>query len=125
MIYFARMLDKIRKFASGTLREDFHENLGISLDGICCQYLRVEYNDLKAQVLSGLNDEEVYQWCMDNGRSLNDVDKRIWNSFASKLGWNDTTTPSLIERKKSSGLADRDEIQTMLEYFEYDEGRKS
>ncbi len=49
----------------------------------------------------------------------------IWNHFVTKLGWNDQVTELLEQRKAESGLIDHNEIATMLEYFEYDEGRKS
>tara|TARA_R100000027_G_scaffold35774_2_gene26287 strand:- start:14959 stop:15387 length:429 start_codon:yes stop_codon:yes gene_type:complete len=124
MIYFARMLDKVRKFASGTLREDFHQNIGISLDGRCCQFLRVSYEDLRTRTLEGGTDNEILDWCMANGRDLDENDLHIWNSFVKKLGWNDPVAEVLAKRKRSSSLENRDEIQTMIEYFEYDEGRK-
>jgi hypothetical protein len=40
-------------------------------------------------------------------------------------GWNGGAMEILNRRKKESGLEGRDEIQTVIEYFEYDEGRKS
>jgi gluconokinase len=69
MLYFARMLDKIRKFARGELRADFHKNLGIGFDGRCNGFLRVKYEDLKRRTLEGGSDEEILGWCFQNGRS--------------------------------------------------------
>jgi Domain of unknown function (DUF5069) len=125
MLYFARMLDKIRLHAAGNLRQDFCDNLGSGFDGRCVNYLRVDYADLVDRVLSGGTDEEILQWCYQTGRELSEGDLFIWNQYLKKVGWNDGTTEILIRRKKESGLEGRDEIQTMLEYFEYDEGRKS
>jgi Domain of unknown function (DUF5069) len=125
MIYFARMVDKIRLHAAGNLREDFCENLGKGLDGRCAGYLRMDYADLIARVLVGGNDEEILRWCYEAGRELSEGDIFIWNEYLRKVGWNDGTSEILTRRKKESGLAGRDEIQTMAEYFEYDEGRKS
>jgi len=124
MVYFARMLNKIRKFALGELHPDFHKNLGSGFDGRCTGYLRVNYEDLQRRTLEGGSDEEILRWCFQNGRELNADDIYIWNEFVRKRGWNDESSASLAERKAGSGLADRDEIQTMLEYFEFDEGRK-
>ena len=124
MIYFARMLDKIRLSAAQKLREDFCENLGTGLDGRCTGYLRVDYADLAARVQVGGEDEEILRWCYEAGRELDKVDIFVWNEFMRKLGWNDPVTETLMRRKKESGLEGRDEIQTMAEYFEYDEGRK-
>lgn len=125
MIYFARMLDKIRRNAAGELREDFCDNLGSGFDARCADYLRVDYPDLRARVLLGGGDEEILQWCYEAGRELNEGDIFIWNQFLKKVGWKDGATETLTRRKKESGLAGRDDIETMLEYLEYDEGRKS
>jgi gluconokinase len=62
MIYFARMLDKIRRHAAGTLREDFCDNLGSGFDGRCANLLRVAYADLVARVMQGGSDEEILKW---------------------------------------------------------------
>ena len=124
MIYFARMLDKIRLHASGNLRDDFCDNLGTGLDGRCTDFLRVDYADLAARVQVGGSDEEILRWCHEAGRDLSEGDILIWNQYLKKVGWNDGTSETLTRRKKESGLEDRDEIETMVEYFEYDEGRK-
>jgi hypothetical protein len=124
MIYFARMLDKIRKHARGVLRPDFLENLGKGFDARCAKFLRVEYDRLKDRVLQGGSDEEILKWCFANGRELDAGDIQVWNEFIRKRGWNDEASEILIKRKKESNLAQRDDIQTMLEYFEVDEGRK-
>ena len=44
LIYFGRMLDKIRLHAAGQLPPDYAENLGehqFTLDGRCCRFLGV------------------------------------------------------------------------------------
>lgn len=124
MVYFARMLDKVRLNAAGDLREDFLDNLGSGFDGRCIGFLRVEYPAVVEQVLRGGTNEEVLEWCYENGRRLDADDIFIWNQYSAKSGWNDGNSETLARRKKESGLESRDEIQTMFEYFEYDEGRK-
>ncbi len=125
MIYFSRMLDKIRLHAAGNLREDFCENLGEGFDSRCVNYLRVDYSALVDRVLAGGTDEEILKWCFERGRELSEGDIFIWNQYLSKVGWKDGVSEILTRRKKESGFEDRDDIQTMLEYFEHDEGRKS
>lgn len=124
LIYFARMLDKIRLHAKGELREDFQANLGGGFDKTMCNFLRVDYAALKERVLQGGTDEEILAWCYSNGRELNEGDLQVWREFLRKVGWNDGISEILDRRKKESGLGHRADIQTMLEYFEYDEGRK-
>lgn len=123
--YFARMLCKIRLHAAGDLREDFHENLGDGLDARFCKFLRLDYAALVTRTLAGGTDEEILTWCEAQTRPLSETDKLVWNHYVTKLGWRDQVTASLANRKAQSGLSNRDEIETMIEYFEYDEGRKS
>lgn len=68
MMYFPRMLDKIRLHARAELHEDYHKNLGAvkAADGVCCNFLRVHYRDLRERVLQGGTDEEILEWCSEN-----------------------------------------------------------
>jgi len=121
--YFPRMLGKIRLHAAGRLWEDLHANLGTGSDGACVDFLHVKYDDLRTRVLQGGSDEEILDWCQQNGRSLNDMDKLAWNYYTAKLGWNDHITAILAKRKADGGLGDRDDIQTIAHYIDVDEGR--
>ncbi|MFM8984160.1 MAG: DUF5069 domain-containing protein, partial [Spartobacteria bacterium] len=47
----------------------------------------------------------------------------IWNDYMIKRGWNDDLSEKLTQRKKESGLESRDEIQTMFQYIDADEGQ--
>ena len=127
MSYLPRMLDKIRLYARGELHPDFHANLGLAMggDGFCCAFLRVPYAEIKAKTLEGATDEEVLQWGLDRGgRKFEPIDLILWNEFGRKLGWNDRATPNLAKLKAESGLAHRDDIMTIFDYCDVDEGRK-
>lgn len=126
MIYFPRMVDKIRLFAKGELREDCHANLGIPhrADWYCCRFLRVEYELLKNRVLAGGTDDEILEWCFTTGRRLDETDILIWNEFIRKRGWNDTASGRLADWKKESGHAGRADLMTMPDYTDVLEGRK-
>ncbi|HRQ89924.1 MAG TPA: DUF5069 domain-containing protein [Bacteroidia bacterium] len=127
IIWFPRMLDKIRLHAKGDLHADFHANLGIpmSMDGFCCRYLHIDYSDLKSRVSAGGTDEEILEWCFEQGRRLNPIEQMVWNEFVRKFGWEDIATPLLDKLKSESGLTDRNDIRTLGEYMEVDEGRKA
>ena len=105
MMYFPRMLDKIRLYAKGELREDCHANLGVAnrADGLCCRYLRVSYEALKQRALDGGTDEEILEWCFAAGRRLDETDILIWNEFMRKRGWNDEASGRLAAWKQESG----------------------
>ena len=127
MIYFPRMLHKIRLHARGELHEDYHKNLGgqRAADGACCNFLRINYADLRERVLRGGTDEEILEWCFENGRRPNEGDLIVWNGFASKLGWQDFATPTLERAKEKAGVSDRADIATIPDFIDFDEGRKS
>lgn len=122
--YFPRLVGKIRLHAKGSLWDDLHDNLGKGMDGWCCGFLHVTYDDLKARTLEGGTDEELLQWCEQHGRPLNDMDREVWNAYIDKLGWNDRVSPILERRKRELGVADRNDIQTMGHYIDVDEGRR-
>jgi hypothetical protein len=124
MAYFPRMLSKIRLRALGTLPPDYHANLGKGADGFCASFLRITYEALQERVLAGGTDEQILEWCFDNGRRLNEDDLLVWNGFILKLGWNDPASRRLQKVKADNGLAHRDDIQTMPDFFDVDEGRK-
>ena len=127
MSYFPRMLDKIRLRAKGELPEDYHANMGIprSADGMCLNFLRVNYDKLRERVLQGGSDEEILEWCYEKGRRLNEGDLLVWNEFLAKFGWNDFRTPVLQEMKQKLGIADRDDIKTIGDVIDFEEKRKS
>lgn len=128
LVYFARMLDKIRLRAAGRLRTDFHENLGVGFDGRCCRLLGVDYTSLCQRVIEGGTDDEIFEWCQQNGNRLTDEQTLVWNKFMVKRGWRDEddgSTQELEAYKAGSGLAHRTDLVTFFDYYEVDEGRRS
>ena len=129
VVYFARMLDKIRLLAAGRLREDFHANLGVAFDGRCCRFLGVAYEDLRARVLAGgpASDDEIFAWCGERGTRPGEEQILVWNKFMLKRGWRDEddgSTAELAAYKAASGLAHRADLVTFFDYYEVDEGRR-
>jgi hypothetical protein len=126
LVYFGRMIDKIRLHAAGRLpAADYGPNLGKGFDGRCCHFLRVNYEELKARVLAGdLDDAQLLAWCHEKGGARTDEECEIWNGFMIKRGWRDAGSETLAKRIKESGLESAP-ILTMFDYLDYDEGRAS
>lgn len=124
LVYFGRMLDKIRLHAAGKLPQDYHGNLGGGFDGRCCSFLRIAYSDVVARVKRGGSDEEILAWCFERGGPRSEDECTVWSRFLSKVGWRDDRTPVLRQRIVEYGLANRNlTIETFFDLNEYDEGR--
>jgi gluconokinase len=123
LVYFSRMIDKIRLHAAGKLGADYVPNLGKGFDLRCCSLLGVEYASLAAAVGATLSDEEAWSWVAKNGQAPSEEQIEVWNGFMTRRGWKDDLAEILERRKKESGFAKRPEIQTMFDYIDADEGR--
>jgi gluconokinase len=123
IVYFGRMVEKIRQFAAKELHPDLHANLGKGFDERCVNFLGVTYDGVRKKVLEGLDDGQVLEWCFQNGTRPTEEQIEVWNGFMIKRGWNDEAAEILARRKKESGFESRDEIQTMFQYIDADEGR--
>jgi hypothetical protein len=123
IVYFGRMLDKIRLHDRNELPTDYQANLGRGFDELCIKFLHVQYHDVIRRVREGGTEEEILWWCFDKGRRPTDTEIYVWNEFMRKRGWNDEITETLKRRKKEAGMAGRSEIDTMFAFIDADEGR--
>jgi Domain of unknown function (DUF5069) len=127
LVYFGRMLDKIRLQAAGKLPEGWQTARGTampgSFDARCCRFLRIDYAALETETLKGGSDEELLAWAFKNGRQPSEEEIEIWNAFMTKRGWRDVGTQRLTERLAEIGLP-AGTVQTMFEFIDLDEGRR-
>ena len=125
LIYFARMLDKIRLHAAGKLSPDYF--VGVEdptfFDARCTRFLGVDYDELVERTLRGGSDEEILEWCFARGRKPTEEEIQIWNAFLAKRGWRDDASADLQAAKERNGWGNRDDIQTWLDLHDVEEGR--
>jgi gluconokinase len=124
LVYFGRMLDKIRLHAADKLPAGY--NVGTDnwwdFDARCTRFLGISYEALAPQALrGGFSDKELLQWCFREGRKPNDEEIEIWNTFMQKRGWNDGSSKGLKKDRTAAGLGDRDDIVTWFDLFDADE----
>jgi gluconokinase len=127
MVYFGRMLDKIRLAAAGKLPEGWQAARGTAMKGSfdwrCCQFLKVDYAALEAETLKGdKSDAELLEWAFLQGRQPDNQEIEVWNAFMTKRGWRDAATQRLNERLAEIGLPPGT-VHTMFEFIDLDEGR--
>ena len=127
LVYFGRMLDKIRLAAAGKLPEGWQPMRGAvkgAFDGRCCEFLKIDYQALEAETLKGdKSDEELLEWTYAHGQRPSETEIEIWNAFMLKRGWRDAGTQRLNERLAEIGLPPGSAL-TMFEFIDIDEGRR-
>ena len=127
LVYFGRMLDKIKLAAAGKLPEGWLAARGMamkaSFDWRCCLFLKIDYVALEVETLKGdKTDVELLEWAFQHGRQPDDQEIEVWNAFITKRGWRDAGTQRLNERLAEIGLP-AGTVETMFEFIDIDEGR--
>jgi len=127
IVYFGRMLDKIRLNAEGKLPEEWAAMVGPehtgSFDSRCCSFLHIDYAETVEKTLKGGSDVEVLAWAFGKGRKPTAEEVEIWNAFMTKRGWRDSGSQRVKERLKEIGL-EPDVVRTMFDFIDLDEGRR-
>lgn len=127
VVYFARMVDKIRLHAAGELPADYVGNLGLaddtSFDARFCRFWELDYEQVKARALRPGTTEEVFDDLFAGRAPLNPEHVLVWNLFLQKRGWRDSGSERMAARKAAAGLADRDDVQTYVDLHDVEEGR--
>jgi gluconokinase len=124
IVHFGRMIDKIRLEAAANLPEAWVKFMDVkwSFNWLCCHFLRVDYAELKTEVLKGGSDEEILEWAMARGCRPDEADIEVWNGFMTKLGWRDFVSDRVRFRLEESGFPP-DAAETMFDFIDLDEGR--
>lgn len=120
--YFPRMTEKIRLFAAGDLHPDLHDNLSHGMDLWICQFLGVDYEDLKKVILAGSSDEEALAHARAKGIQRPDYELAWFRSYILNRGFRDDLSEKLASRIEDDGFQDKN-ILSFCDYIDADEGR--
>ncbi len=133
LVYFPRMVAKILLAEEGKLPESWVKALGfmggdpataVSFDALCCRFLGINYEELKAKVLGGESDFTVLlTWALESGTHPNADEIIVWSTFLKKRCWRDEYSHRLTFRLEEAGLP-ADAARTMFDYIDLDEGRE-
>ena len=123
LVYFGRMLDKIRTLARGELPPEYVENFEKDFDQKCAMFLGVNYELVVNYVNEGLTDQAILQSCFGMGHRRSEGEIHMWNEFMRKRGWNDELSGTLEAQKKKHAMLSRSEIQTVFQFIDADSGR--
>jgi len=123
LVYFGRMLDRIRSLARGELPPECVENFEKDFDEKCAMFLGVNYELVVNYVNQGLTDQAILQSCFGMGHRRSEGEIHMWNEFMRKRGWNDELSGTLENEKKKHAMLSRSEIQTAFQFIDADAGR--
>ncbi len=126
VIFFARMLDKLRLKDQGELPGDYnYAGCGVwdCFDARFCRFFGVDVPQVVERVSSGGTDEEILEWCFEKFGRPTEEKIEFWNNFITKRGWRDESSQELEEVKKTNGFQGRADVQTWVDFHDVDEGR--
>ena len=127
VLFFPRMLDKLRLKERGLLPPDYNYAgcpVQDCFDGYFCRFFGIDVPQLIARVRAGGSDDEILEWCFAAFGRPDEEKIRFWNHFVVKYGWRDDSAKELEEVKRANGLADRADIRTWVDFHDVDEGRR-
>src|SRR5207248_11214932 len=81
LVYFGRMLDKIRTHEKNELPPDYKPNLGRCFDEFSPKSLHVPNTDVVSRAQKGGSAEELMWWCFHNARRQSENDIYGSNEF--------------------------------------------
>jgi hypothetical protein len=122
--YLPRYIDKIRLHLAGKLHPDYQDNLGNGFDGFWLKAAGVTHEQFVEVVKHSLTDGEVCDWVRQNVKRSEAEKAAHWNNVVSRPLANDEAGCARFKmRKEQSGFAQRDDIQTFVDYIDADEKR--
>jgi hypothetical protein len=122
-VYLPRFIDKIRLHLAGKLHADYQENLTKGFDGAWLKAACVPADMFIQIVKNSITDGQVADWVAKNVKKT-DAEKKAFNDFVLNRGRDDEAAKARLKmRKEESGLAQRDDLQTFIDYMDADEKR--
>lgn len=122
--YLPRFVDKIRLHLAGKLHPEYQENFTKGFDGAWLKAAGLTASEFISVVEGTSTDGEVCDWVLKNVQK-SDAEKAALNDFILNRGreGDEAVTARLKLRKEQAGLADRDDIQTFVDFIDADEKR--
>jgi hypothetical protein len=122
-VYLPRFVDKIRLHLAGKLHADYQENFTKGFDGAWLKAACVPADMFIQIVKNSDTDGQVADWVAKNVKKT-DSEKKAFNDFVLNRGRDDDAAKARLKmRKEESGLAQRDDLQTFVDYMDADEKR--
>ncbi|MDB6109350.1 MAG: hypothetical protein JWR69_1100 [Pedosphaera sp.] len=122
-VYLPRFVDKIRLHLAGKLHADYQANFTKGFDGSWLAAAGVTAEQMIEVVKNSVTDGQVADWVAKNVKK-SEAEKVAFRDFVLNRGTEGgDITDRLQMRKKDAGLANRNDIQTFVDFIDADEKR--
>ena len=122
--YLPRFIDKIRLHLAGKLPPDYQPNFCKGFDGQWLEAAGVKTEDFIEVVRHSITDGEVCDWVLKNVQKPESAKAAHRDKLLNHPRKEDQESQARLKmRKDQSGLSDRGDIQTFVDYIDADEKR--
>jgi hypothetical protein len=122
-VYLPRFVDKIRLHLAGKLHPDYQENFTKGFDGAWLKAAGVSPETIIGVVKNSVTDGEVADWVAKNVKK-SEAEKAALRDYIFNRGRDEESGRMRLKmRKAEAGLAQRDDIQTFVDFIDADEKR--
>jgi hypothetical protein len=123
-LYLGRYIDKIRLHLAGKLHADYRDNFGKGLDERWLKAAGVTHEQMVEVVKNSITDGEVYDWVRVHVRKTDAEKAAHAEGILNYPRADDEALQARLKmRKEQSGLSQRDDIRSFVDYIDADEGR--
>jgi hypothetical protein len=123
-MHLPRFIDKIRLHHAGKLHPDYQPNLGKGFDGLWLETAGVDAAQFMEVVRQSVTDGEVCDWVRKNVNKPESVKAAHRERMLSYPKKDDAAMQARLKmRKEEAGLAQRDDIQSFVDFIDADEKR--
>jgi hypothetical protein len=123
-MHLPRFIDKIRLHLAGKLHPDYQPNLCKGFDGLWLETAGVEAKEFIEVVRHSFTDGEVCDWVFKHVKQPDSVKAAHRDRMLNYPRKDDAEMQARLKtRKEQAGFANRDEIQSFVDFIDADEKR--
>jgi Domain of unknown function (DUF5069) len=123
-MYLPRFVDKVRLHLAGKLHADYTGNFCKGFDKLWLETAGVDARTFIEVVRNSITDGEVCDWVLKNVKQPDSVKAAHRDRLLNSPRADDAAMQERLKlRKQESGLAQRDDIRSFVDYIDADEKR--
>ena len=123
-MHLPRFVDKLRLHFAGKLHPDYQPNLCKGFDGLWLETAGVDAKHFMEVVRNSLTDGQVCDWVREHVKKPDSAKAAHRELMLSKPRKDDPDGQARLKlRKEQAGLAQRDDVQTFVDFIDADEKR--